>query len=333
MSLIPADLGPGVVPRGFAEQVLERISKAGLNELWNAATNCAALAQKWNGFPVEKAEIKTAQMFCEVELGQHLGPRPGAGTRTDLDTNRPHADGIPRQRVEEFRRYYGHRDLLIGLIREGKRSRRTLLLAVDEAEAVEVERSDIDIRPGDFRDVLLGEVEPESAALILTDPPYPREYLDLWSHLGNFATKALIPGGSLVPYSGQSHLIESAAYLGLSGLRYWWTIALIHGHGSQMMPGKNVSIGWKPLLWYVHDYRATDTMVPDRITGTAPRKTMPTGDSDDWAQGVDELAPIISALTAPGDLIIDPMAGSGTTGVAALRFGRRFIGADLQAVS
>jgi hypothetical protein len=70
-------------------------------------------------------------------------------------------------------------------------------------------------------------------------------------------------------------------------------------------------------------------MLPDRIDGTAPRKTLPTGDSNDWAQGVAELEPIISALTAPGDLIIDPFAGSGSVGLAAERFHRRFIGATL----
>jgi adenine specific DNA methylase Mod len=71
-------------------------------------------------------------------------------------------------------------------------------------------------------------------------------------------------------------------------------------------------------------------MVPDRIAGSPPRKTIETGDDGTWAQGVEELEPIISMLTNPGDLILDPFAGSGTTGIAALRFGRRFIGATLK---
>jgi hypothetical protein len=327
--LVPADIGPGMVPTGWAESVLERaLTIDDSAVLWDAATNCAGLAQKWNGFPREKNEIKTAQMFCEVQLGQVLGPNPGQGTRTDLD-DFPHAEGsIPVQRQSEFRRFFGMRDVCVELIRSGKRSRRALLLAVDQLNAVDVDPATVDVRAGDFRDVL-GDIDSSSVALILTDPPYPAEYLELWSHLGHFGKRTLIDGGSLVAYCGQSHLIESAAYLGLSGLRYWWTLALTHGHGSQMMPGKNVSIGWKPLLWYVRDRRATDVMMPDRIDGSSPRKTMPTGDTADWAQGVEELEPIISALTAPGDLIVDPFAGSGTTGVAALRFNRRFIGAEV----
>jgi site-specific DNA-methyltransferase (adenine-specific) len=38
---------------------------------------------------------------------------------------------------------------------------------------------------------------------------------------------------------------------------------------------------------------------------------------------------IIRASTKPSDLILDPFCGSGTTGVAALELGRRFIGIDL----
>ena len=37
---------------------------------------------------------------------------------------------------------------------------------------------------------------------------------------------------------------------------------------------------------------------------------------------------IIKIHTKPGQIIIDPFMGSGTTGVAALRHGRKFIGIE-----
>lgn len=37
------------------------------------------------------------------------------------------------------------------------------------------------------------------------------------------------------------------------------------------------------------------------------------------------IAPLIEAFSRPGDIVLDPLAGSGTTGVAARASGRRFI--------
>lgn len=45
----------------------------------------------------------------------------------------------------------------------------------------------------------------------------------------------------------------------------------------------------------------------------------------------DLLNRIVLASTMPGDLVVDPFCGSGTTGVSALRYGRRFVGIDMNA--
>jgi site-specific DNA-methyltransferase (adenine-specific) len=43
------------------------------------------------------------------------------------------------------------------------------------------------------------------------------------------------------------------------------------------------------------------------------------------------LRPIVACASRPGDLVIDPFSGSGTTGVASLELGRRYLGIELSA--
>jgi DNA modification methylase len=83
-------------------------------------------------------------------------------------------------------------------------------------------------------------------------------------------------------------------------------------------------VEWKPVIWMVKDHREGRLYVADRIRGTQPDKI-----SHEWAQGVEEVFYLIEQLTAPGDLICDPFAGSGAFGKAALELSRRFVGADV----
>ena len=41
---------------------------------------------------------------------------------------------------------------------------------------------------------------------------------------------------------------------------------------------------------------------------------------------------LVEAFSKPGDLVLDPFVGSGTTAVAAKRLGRRYIGIDIEPV-
>ncbi len=50
----------------------------------------------------------------------------------------------------------------------------------------------------DFRNV---NIKDNSIDLILTDPPYPKEYLPLWKDLSFFASRVLKPSKFLLTYS------------------------------------------------------------------------------------------------------------------------------------
>jgi len=62
---------------------------------------------------------------------------------------------------------------------------------------------------------------------------------------------------------------------------------------------------------------------------TAPGREEKTHGRHPTQKPVDLLTRCIEASTEPGALIFDPFNGSGTTGVAALRSGRRYVGSEL----
>ena len=80
-------------------------------------------------------------------------------------------------------------------------------------------------------------------------------------------------------------------------------LAIAHQPGAKRWNG-----GGRPALWTF------------QIAGKNGERFHPTEKPDDL------MCALISDFTDPGDLVIDPFAGSGTTGVACIRLGRRFIG-------
>ena len=57
--------------------------------------------------------------------------------------------------------------------------------------------------------------------------------------------------------------------------------------------------------------------------------TKPLKEAHFAAYPIDLIEPCVLASSRPGGLVIDPFLGSGTTGIAALRHGRNFIGIDI----
>lgn len=54
-----------------------------------------------------------------------------------------------------------------------------------------------------------------------------------------------------------------------------------------------------------------------------------TPDDHETAKPIKLMLRLVELFTDPGDMILDPYAGGGTTGVAALRLGRRFAGCEI----
>ena len=63
---------------------------------------------------------------------------------------------------------------------------------------------------------------------------------------------------------------------------------------------------------------------------TAPRKAEKQFGKHPTQKPIALLDRIISASCNPGDLVVDPFSGSGTTGIAAVALGRKYVGVELE---
>jgi DNA modification methylase len=66
-------------------------------------------------------------------------------------------------------------------------------------------------------------------------------------------------------------------------------------------------------------------MVHDCIKTTPGNKIV----DHPWAQGLPEAMAFVRDLSRKGSLVVDPCLGGGTTGVAAIKLGRRFVGFEI----
>ncbi len=323
----------------YSRQVREHIEDlSDIDQALDLHVVLVAVEKRLRQLGKDKRDAEAGQTECLLRGGELL-PATDLGdaerflpTSERIDTGSNQTNGqAPRDLRWQMRRFAAHRDLVkawcVGTEKSSLKPSAILryLKQMEDEERVgksEEQPPQPEIRIGDFRDVL-ADIEPGSVDLVLTDPPYDTASVELYRDAAKWAAVALKPGGSMVCYAGQSMLPDVLNALG-EHLRYWWTFAVPHRHGGQQLPGKWVICEWKPVLWFVRDHRAGRSYIGDRLQGSRPLKIQHA-----WAQRLDEVLYLIQQLTEPGELIVDPFAGSGSFGYAALTLGRRFIGADL----
>jgi DNA modification methylase len=125
-------------------------------------------------------------------------------------------------------------------------------------------------------------------------------------------------------YAGHYALPDIFDHMKNSALKYWWPMLVKHNGGSRLSQYHRVYVMWKPLLWFVKGNRpkALDS-IPDVIESQPPSKAL-----HGWERSPTEAELVISKLTIPDDVVFDPVMGIATTGIAALRQKRRFIGVE-----
>lgn len=205
------------------------------------------------------------------------------------------------------------------VIRDREAEARRVEEAKQEAAALEIKPT-VDIRHGDFREVL---ADLQGVDAIITDPPYPREYLPLLDDLAAWADKVLKPDGVLVVLFGQSYLPE--VYRRLDGHRpYRWTACYETPGGGYVSHLARCHSSWKPLLIYGGGPRFGDLFSAKGADAAAK-------ELHHWGQDYGAFHDLVGAFTKPGQTVVDPFMGAGTTLLAGYAQGRNVIGCDIEA--
>lgn len=164
-----------------------------------------------------------------------------------------------------------------------------------------------------------------SVDLIVTDPPYPRQYEYLYGEMAREAKRLLRRGGSLVTLCGHFQMVRVATDIS-QHLKYRWIVKLDQP-GSFARMAMGILVTWKPMLWFVNEALSPPRNVRDTaISGKRSKRS-----GHPWEQDTDYALWAIEGLTDVGQVVLDPFMGSGTTGSACVATGRRFIGCEIDA--
>ena len=260
----------------------------------------------------------------EVQISKRIDPEvketirntPVADSKTDLIRLSKISDKTQQNKVAE--------KIVSGQSRNVKDAIKQVTKETHEEKVTRIKQlpPNVTLFQGDFRFI---ELESESVDVILTDPPYAKAYLELYNDLAIKAADVLKPGGTLAVMVGQNYLPDIFKLMEVPGLSYRWTVAYLTpgGQSPQIWP-KKINTFWKPVLLYTKD--PEDEM---RWIGDVSRSGGNDKDHHKWGQSVSGMIDLIDRLSNPGDLVLDPFMGAGTTGIAAIERGRKFIGIDL----
>ena len=173
------------------------------------------------------------------------------------------------------------------------------------------------------------KISNESIDLVITDPPYPKKYMYLWEPLFEQSARILVDRGNFISLCGHYQLPD-VLDIGRKYLRFWWVLWMTQTRINRLI-GKGVAIKGKPGVWFLKNRRRDfkeykfpfDTIHSNLNQDNEAKKLHKWGQSENWFEHY------IQELTKPGEIVLDPFLGSGTTGVVCKRLDRNFIGIEL----
>jgi len=180
---------------------------------------------------------------------------------------------------------------------------------------------------GDFYE-FSDSLENNSIDAIITDPPYPEEFLPLWEQMFEVANRILKPSKYLVCYANHQNLDK--IFRLKNDLIYYWIFKLDFT-SKPIAKGRNLIATWKPVLVY---QKPPFKKIKETLEDTVKEYTKFVYDDrilhdKNWGQSLGKYEYLVDKFSEPGDLIFEPFAGTGTTLVAAQRMKRKCMGCEI----
>ena len=266
--------------------------------------------------PYDRQE-NTAKTLAEYDLSKDLSSRsqrlatiPVAELERVIARARDPVDLSPRRIAAQ-------------IVRDTSAKERAAALVKAQADLSEEASASLDavcdLRVCSCAELFRSGITPDA---VITDPPYPKEFLPCFSELAEAARAVPI----VAVMVGQTYLPEVLRRL-CEHLTYRWTLAYLTPGGQAVQQWQaQINTAWKPVLLFGE---------ANRWLGDVAKSA--TNDNDkrfhDWGQSTSGMADLTSRLTKPGALVCDPFLGGGTTAVACLALGRRFVGCDIDATA
>lgn len=171
-----------------------------------------------------------------------------------------------------------------------------------------------------FDEQMFADLEPGSVAAIIADPLWSRKGIEMASGIAALARR--LKPRSLAVQVGVCFLPQMVAALGSCGLPYRWCLSVVStSSGGTSVLGRAVTSHHTVVLVYGAGGKHLPTDVLNPSAAKDPAHPL--------AQDVSVYETLVGALTEPGERLLDPCCGSGTTLLAARNLGRCSIGVDV----
>lgn len=171
---------------------------------------------------------------------------------------------------------------------------------------------------------LWDRLDDESIDMFFSDPPYAD--MDRYAELAELAAAKLKPSRLCLAYTGIMGVPEVLDVM-REHLTYHWLFAIRFAGQRRLVRSRSIQNTWVAVVVFSKGVARRRWIVDHLESGGAEK------DLHDHQKSQPDDEYIISKLTRPGDLIVDPFCGSGTIPAACQATGRRWLACEINSTT